>query len=59
MGAIIPMAPLKVRRGFARKREKKARRMAKAQAQALRKTQHVELRAFKVIASNSAEGDDR
>jgi hypothetical protein len=60
MGAIIPMPPLKIRRGFVRKREKKARREAQAQPQALRKTQRIEpLRALKVVASNSAEGDDR
>jgi hypothetical protein len=35
MGAIFPMAPLKTRRGFVRKREREAKRAAKALVQAV------------------------
>ena len=34
MGAIFPMAPLKARQGFVRKRERQAERAAKAQGPA-------------------------
>jgi hypothetical protein len=47
MGAIFPMAPLAVRRGFVRKREKEARRAAaKAQLESLTRNPEATLRNF-------------
>ena len=59
MGAIFPMAPLKIRKGFVRKREKEARR-ARPQPKAFPEILRVEpSRVVKAVASNSAEGGDR
>jgi hypothetical protein len=56
MGAIFPMAPLKIRKGFVRKREKEAKPV-RPQPEAILRVEPS--RVVKAVASNSAEGDDR
>ena len=51
MGAIFPMAPLKVRLGFVRRREKEAKRAAATQCKAASATQGETRPLFKAPAT--------
>jgi len=56
MGAIFPMAPLKVRLGFVRKREKEAKRAAETQRKAASIAHGEPPRLFKAAAAPSEGG---
>jgi hypothetical protein len=56
MGAIFPMAPLNVRLGFVRRREKEAKRAAATQCKAASTTRSETRQLFKAPATPSDGG---